>query len=98
MAGIFGIVSVFGFVLSEGGMRHEPKIQVAFQNLSSHETEVTMEKGKGWLPAQFTLRPNDTQVVGTARPVETVNSTFTNAIHIRHAWNAGTNNYTFTDR
>ena len=98
MAGMFDMASVFGFVFSDGGMQREPKILVAFRNLSSHETEVTMEEGKGWLPARFTLRPSDTKIVGTTLPVETVNSTFTNAIRIKYTWNASTNTYTFIDQ
>jgi len=98
MAKIFGMASAFGFVLPDGGIRREPKIEVVFRNHSSHETDVIMEEGKGWLPARFTLQPSDTQMVGTSLPVETVNSTFTNAIRIKYIWNAGTNTYTFTDR
>ena len=96
--GMLGMVLAFGLVLSGCNTEPEPRVQVTFRNNSSHETTITMESGRGWTPARFTLQPGGTQVVTTTQSVTSVGATFTNHYIIQHTWSSSTNTYTFTNR
>jgi len=95
---MFGMALVFGLVLLGCNAETGPEIRVTFQNNSSHSTVVTMETGKGWTPAQFTLPPGGTQVVTTNQSVTTVGAQITNGSYIQHTWDSSTNTYTFTNQ
>ena len=75
---LFLLFLVFGLSISGCDLESNWNTDCTYVNESSYTLEVTMEAGMGWSPAEFTLRPGESQLVGTTRSKSPVRATYTN--------------------